>query len=60
MTMKTYELRIAAKMILGSDTPIKHPGTWALRRIHSGQFHAYRVGRKWCMSLTQIDEARAA
>jgi hypothetical protein len=56
--MKTYELAVAARMILGPDTPIKHPGAWALRRVHSGQFHAYRVGRKYCMSLAQIDAAR--
>jgi hypothetical protein len=58
--MKTYELADAARMILGYDTPIKHPGTWALRRIHDGRFHAHRVGRKWCMTMEQIAEARAA
>ena len=57
--MKTYELKVAAKMILGSDTVIKHPGTWVLKRIKSGDFHAHRVGRKYCMSTEQIAEARA-
>jgi hypothetical protein len=56
--MKVYELKVAAQMILGPDTTIKHPGTWALKRIHEGKFHAYRVGRKWCMSPAQIREAR--
>jgi hypothetical protein len=58
--MKTYELKVAATMILGPHSTIKHPGTWALRRIHDGTFPAYRVGRKWIMSLAQIDAARRA
>ncbi len=57
--MKTFELKDAAKMILlGQTTTIKNPSTWARRRINRGEFHAYRVGRKYCMSLAQINEAR--
>lgn len=55
--MKTYELSVAAKMILGANTPIKRPATWVLRRIKRGEFHAFRVGRKYCMSTEQIAEA---
>jgi hypothetical protein len=57
--VKTYELKVAAKMILGSDTTIRYPHVWALRRIKRGEFHAHRVGRKYCMSTEQIAEARA-
>lgn len=55
--MKVYELSIAAKMILGADTLIKHPRMWLWHRIKAGEFHAYRVGHKYCMSQAQIDEA---
>lgn len=54
----SYELGVAARMILGPDTPIKHPQVWALRRIKRGEIQAFRVGRKYCMTLTQIDAAR--
>jgi hypothetical protein len=55
--MKTYELSVAARMILGPETTIKYPAVWVLRRINRGEFHAYRVGRKYIMSQAQIDEA---
>lgn len=56
--MKTFELKIAALMILGDDTAIKHPHVWVLRRIKRGEIKAFRVGRKYCMSLEQIQAAR--
>ena len=47
-------------MILGPDSQVKNPRLWLGYRIRSGQFHAYRVGGKYVMSLEQIDAARAA
>jgi hypothetical protein len=57
-SMHTYELSIAAKMILGDDTLIKHPRAWVWHRIKRGEIKAFRVGGKYCMSLEQIAAAR--
>lgn len=58
--MKVYELSVAARMILGADTPIKNPSAHVLYLIKRDKIPVFRARRKYVLSMEQIMAVRAA
>jgi excisionase family DNA binding protein len=54
MTVQTFSLSEVAAMVLPPEWSDSE--RWLARRLNRGEIPGYRVGRKWRMTETQVDE----